>query len=97
VVTFIPPCDAEWYHGHMSGTYPIAMGDRGRIVIPAEVRERAGLVEGTPLVLVETPEGIALLTRAQLLDRVRRELDGADLVTALLADRRRSAEEEDRA
>jgi AbrB family looped-hinge helix DNA binding protein len=73
------------------------MGDRGRIVIPAEVRERAGLVEGTPLVLVETPEGIALLTRAQLLDRVRRELDGADLVTALLADRRRSSEEEDRA
>jgi len=73
------------------------MGDRGRIVVPAELRERAGLTEGTPLVLVETPEGIALLTRTQLLDRVRRELDGADLVTSLLADRRRAASEEDAA
>jgi AbrB family looped-hinge helix DNA binding protein len=73
------------------------MGDRGRIVVPAELRERAGLTEGTPLVLVETPEGISLLTRTQLLDRVRRELDGADLVTSLLADRRRAASEEDAA
>ncbi len=81
----------------MSGTYPVVMGDRGRIVVPAELRERAGLTEGSPLVLVETPEGIALLTRAQLLDRVRRELDGADLVTSLLADRRRAASEEDAA
>jgi AbrB family looped-hinge helix DNA binding protein len=91
----VPRVDNEWYDEIMSGTYPVVMGDRGRLVVPAELRERAGLAEGTPLVLVETPEGIALFTRAQLLDRVRRELDGADLVTSLLADRRRAAAEED--
>lgn len=26
----------------------MTVGDRGRIVVPAEVRERQGLVEGTP-------------------------------------------------
>lgn len=79
----------------MDGAYPIQMGDRGRVVVPAPVRERAGLVEGTPLVLIETPDGLLLLTREQLLTRVRRELAGADLVSQLLAERRRSAAEED--
>ncbi len=79
----------------MSGTHTVVVGDRGRIVVPAEVRDRAGLAEGTPLVLLETPEGLVLLTRAQLRDRVRRELAGADLVSELLAERRRAAERED--
>jgi AbrB family looped-hinge helix DNA binding protein len=71
------------------------MGDRGRLVVPAEVRERAGLVEGTPLVLLESAEGLVLLTRQQLRDRVRRELDGVDLVTELLRERREMAQLED--
>ncbi|MGV3758972.1 MAG: AbrB/MazE/SpoVT family DNA-binding domain-containing protein [Actinomycetota bacterium] len=73
------------------------MGDRGRLVVPAEVRERAGLVEGTTLVLLDTPAGIVLLTREQLRERVREELAGLDLVTELLADRRRAAAAEDAA
>ena len=73
------------------------MGDRGRLVIPAEVRDRAGLVEGTPLVLIETPAGLVLLTRAQLRDRVRRELAGLDLVGELLAERRAEASADDAA
>jgi len=73
------------------------MGDRGRIVVPAEVRSRAGLLEGTPLVLLDTPSGLVLLTRAQLRARVRDELAGLDLVGELLADRRRTADEEDAA
>jgi AbrB family looped-hinge helix DNA binding protein len=79
----------------MSGTYQVVMGDRGRIVVPVDVREQAGLVEGTPLVLLETPGGLVLLTREQLRDRVRGELEGLDLVSELLADRRRSSELED--
>ena len=71
------------------------MGDRGRLVVPAEVRARAGLVEGTPLVLLESPGGLILLTREQLRDRVRAELAGLDLVGELLAERRRAAELED--
>ena len=79
----------------MSGTYALTVGDRGRIVVPAEVRERAGLVEGTPLVLLESVDGLVLLTREQLRARVRRELGGTGLVAELLADRRRAAERED--
>ncbi|HJP41656.1 MAG TPA: AbrB/MazE/SpoVT family DNA-binding domain-containing protein [Dehalococcoidia bacterium] len=73
------------------------MGDRGRIVVPAEVRKRAGLREKTPLVLLDTPGGLILLTREQLRDRVRGELAGLglDLVADLLADRRHAAAAED--
>ena len=66
-------------------------------MVPVEVRERAGLTEGTPLVLLDTPDGLVLLTREQLLVRVRSELDGMDLVSELLTDRRRNAEQEDAA
>ena len=71
------------------------MGDRGRLVIPAAARERAGLSPGTPLVLLETAGGLVLMTRQQLRSRVREELAGVDLVAELLADRRRAAERED--
>lgn len=63
--------------------------------MPAEVRARRGLVEGTQLMLLETPDGLLLLTREQLLDRVRADLAGLDLVGDLLAERRRAAALED--
>ena len=71
------------------------MGDKGRLVVPAAVREHLGLAEGSALMLLETPAGIVLMTREQLRDRVRAELEGLDLVGELLADRRRAAEIED--
>ncbi len=40
------------------------------------------------MILLETNSGLVLLTRAQLLDRVRNELAGLDLVGELLAERR---------
>jgi AbrB family looped-hinge helix DNA binding protein len=79
----------------MDGTYAVVMGDRGRLVVPADVRLRAGLDEGTPLILFETPAGLVLLTRDQARARVRDQLSGADLVAQLLAERRRAAAEED--
>ena len=87
----------EWYDRDMSGTHKVVVGDRGRLVVPAEVRDRAGLVEGTPLVLLETPSGIVLMTRRQLRDRVHQELSGLDLVGELLAERRAAAAGEDAA
>ena len=81
----------------MSGTHVVVVGDRGRIVVPAEVRQRTGWTEGTPLVLLETPGGALLLTREQLLARVRDELAGLDLVGDLLAERRAAAAAEDAA
>ncbi|MBK5221589.1 MAG: AbrB/MazE/SpoVT family DNA-binding domain-containing protein [Acidimicrobiia bacterium] len=78
----------------MSGTYKVMMGDRGRLVVPAPVREEAGLSEGTPLMLMATPSGIVVMTREQLKARVRAELAGTDLVDALLAERRIVAADE---
>lgn len=63
--------------------------------MPADVRDRAGLVAGTQLVLLEAPTGLVLLTRDQLRDRVRADLAGADLVTELLAERRANAAAEE--
>lgn len=79
----------------MSGTYAVTMGDRGRLVIPAELRERAGLQEGSELVLIETANGVVVLTRDQLKTRVRSDLEGVDLVGELLADRRQESGVED--
>lgn len=67
------------------------MGDRGRLVIPLEVRDRMGLAPGAVVLLTETPDGLLLSTRDQMKARVRRDLDGLDLVGDLIADRRRQA------
>jgi AbrB family looped-hinge helix DNA binding protein len=73
------------------------MGDRGRLVIPAELRERAGLAEGVALTLLETPGGLVLLTRPQLQELVRADLAGLNLVDELLAERRAESAAEDAA
>ena len=79
----------------MTETHRVVLGNRGEFVVPAEVRASAGLAEGTPMVLVESPDGLILLTREQVLARVRDDLAGLDLVGELLAERRRAVELED--
>lgn len=64
-------------------------------MIPAAVRDRAGLASGTVLCLFETPGGLVLLKRDQLRDRVRADLAGLDLVSELLAERGVAADAED--
>lgn len=76
----------------MSGTYSVVVGNKGRIVVPAELRERAGLAEGSTLTLVDTGSGVLMLTRDELKELVRKDLTGADLVGELLRDRRREAD-----
>ena len=82
---------AQWYLGLMSGTHAIVMGDRGRLVIPAEVRAAANLEPGTPLILVESSSGLLLLTRAQAKATIKTQLAGRDVVEELLAERRAEA------
>jgi bifunctional DNA-binding transcriptional regulator/antitoxin component of YhaV-PrlF toxin-antitoxin module len=96
-ISRIPRIDPWWYAYRVSGTYNVVMGDRGRLVIPAALRERAGLAEGMPLIMLETPTGLVLLTRSQLHDLVRADLAGLDLVGELLAERRAEAAAEDAA
>lgn len=65
-------------------SHPLSTLDTCPSAIPAEVRERAGLAEGTPLILLDTPTGLVLLTREHLRDRVRAELTDLDLIAELL-------------
>lgn len=76
----------------MSGMRSVTMGSRGRLVIPSEVRKRAGMTEDQPLILIELEGGIVVLTREQLKDRVRAQLRGESLVEELLSDRRAAAD-----
>jgi len=71
------------------------MGDRGRLVVPADVRARTGLDAGVPLILVETTGGLVVMTREQARDHLRSQLAGAGMVDALLTERRSAAQHED--
>ncbi len=79
----------------MSGTYPVVLGDRGRLVIPVELRERLRVSAGDHLVLLDTPRGVVLATREQLKRLVREDLAGLDLVSELLAERRSASVADD--
>lgn len=79
----------------MSGNVTVVVGDRGRMVLPAEVRARHGIESGTRLVLVEAEGGLVLFTREQLRDRIRAQLAGENLVDELIAERREAAVRED--
>ena len=46
-------------------TYRLRVASNGRIVLPAEVRKRLGLLEGGDLVMDETPDRLVLRTVAQ--------------------------------
>ncbi len=81
----------------MGDTYTVVVGEKGRVVVPADVRQRMGLAPGSRLVLVDSPQGLVLLTQAQLRDRVRAGLHGRELVGGLLDDRRQAARAEDAA
>ena len=70
------------------------MGDRGRLVVPAELRQRYGLHSGSPLVMVDTPDGIVMATRDQVKRLVREQLRGSSLVDELIAERRAAAIDE---
>ena len=45
--------------------------------------------------LIDTPGGVVLVSREQLKSLVRTDLAGIDLLSELLADRRRQADTED--
>jgi AbrB family looped-hinge helix DNA binding protein len=46
-------------------THHINVAPNGRIVLPAEVRKRLGLLAGGELLMEETPNGLVLRTVAQ--------------------------------
>lgn len=75
----------------------MTVGDRGRLVIPSELRRRKNWPEGTVLIAVETERGLILTERDELERLVRAQLDGTDVVGALLEERRKASAVEDSA
>lgn len=76
--------------------HAVALGDRGRFVVPAAVRERHGWQAGQPLVAVDTEAGLVVMSADDALDWLRSRLEGRDLVGELLSARGREVDEEAR-
>ena len=72
------------------------MGDRGRLVVPLELRERWNMHAGSTLLMIDTPDGIVVATRDQVKRLLREQLRGKSLVDELIADRRAAAAADDR-
>ena len=64
----------------MSGTYTAVTGDRGRVVVPTELRVRHGFEECSSLIFMESRWGLVLTRREALLARIQTGLEGGDLV-----------------
>lgn len=79
----------------MHTTYTATLGDRGRLVVPSELRTRQHWDQGTPLLLIEAEHGVILTTREQAKNLIRHQLNGGSLVDDLLKERRTAARAED--
>ena len=82
-------------------TYATRLEKSGRILIPATVRRRLGLSEGSQVIVKVEPSGaIEITSRSQALAKAREEIrkyipDGRGLVDELIQDRRKEAEQEE--
>jgi len=85
--------------------FKVPVGARGRMVLPADVRETLGIKEGDWLTLVLEPDGVVKLMTAEVwtdrfIETLRRAAGhlppGRSLVDELIAERRREAAKEER-
>jgi len=72
----------------------LTMGDRGRVVIPQKIREAEGLNPGDKLILFREENGMTLMTRDQLKEKVQANFRECprSLADELIADRRAEAQ-----
>ena len=90
-----------WYivcvtHGE---TFPVQLGDRGRLVLPAEIRKRLNLHEGDELLVTVQGDGSLRLTSPRQVVRETRGLYRArtgrrSLADELIAERRAEVKRE---
>lgn len=84
-------------------TYEAKVISGGKIVIPAELRRKLGIMSGDRLIFEESDDGqVVLKTYRQIVREVQQEFQrvlpaGISLVDDLLQQRRREAEQESRA
>ena len=69
-------------------SHAVALGDRGRFVIPAAVRDRHDWSEGDSLLVIDTDAGMLVMSPDEALKWLRSRLAGRDLVAELLEARR---------
>lgn len=77
----------------------IRISEDGRVVIPAEMRRRLGLVPGEPMTLTVEGQEIRLITRRARIKAAQASVaryipKGVDLVAELIAERRAEARRE---
>jgi AbrB family looped-hinge helix DNA binding protein len=91
-----------WYCSAMSHRdRRVVLGDRGRVVLPSDVRAQLNLEPGTPMLLRTEPDGsLRLRPYRSVAERHRGMLadlssSGESLVDELVAERRREAARED--
>jgi AbrB family looped-hinge helix DNA binding protein len=80
--------------------YTVAVGERGRLVLPAQLRRRLDLQPGDRLVIITEPDGgfrvVSAREQARRLYGLYRELaGGGSLADDLVAERREEARRED--
>lgn len=82
----------------MGDTSVLSVGPKGRVVIPVEIRRRLGLEEGSQLVALIEGDGVLLLPRAAVRQRLRGMFAGVrtSMAEELVRDRRAAAAEESR-
>ena len=80
-----------WYDFDMGTTHVLRVGDRGRVVLPVELREELGLQQGDYITVTVVDGKLTAQSPSEALGRVRRALRGTGVVEELLADRRREA------
>jgi AbrB family looped-hinge helix DNA binding protein len=90
--------DLECHHLSVSDTSTLAVGPKGRVVIPVEIRRQLGLEEGSQLVAVVEGDGVLLLPRDAVKRRLRGMFAGVEgsMADELIRDRRAAAAEESR-
>lgn len=81
------------------GERHVTIGDRGRVVLPAAVRQQLGLTAGTRMLLTTEPDGsLRMRPYRAVADRHRGILadlaEGGSPVDELIAERRREAARE---
>jgi AbrB family looped-hinge helix DNA binding protein len=77
----------------MSAVYSAKVGNKGRVVIPASLREAQGWTDDTVLVFVDESDHVRLVSRDDLERQVLAEMAGGpSLVDELLAERRAEAQ-----
>ena len=87
-------------HAHEdSRSHSVRLGRNGRIVVPAQVRRRLGIEEGSNLVLTESADGFSVYSHAAQMHRIQDRFahlrqPGFSIVDELEKERRAEARRE---